>query len=148
MQRIAARAGVVGAMVALVGLGGAASSSAEEGAAGGARARAAGGGGSTAVEQSLCGTPGQPACPMQRWMRANIAAPLADNDAAALAVGLEKAAKLSPDPAWISWSTLALNGAAAAKKGDIAGARAACKGCHDAWREAYRAKYRLRAIPR
>jgi len=81
-------------------------------------------------------------------MRSNIAAPLAANNSAALAVGLERAASLNPDPSWGSWSTIAAQGAAAAKKGDIAGARAACKGCHDSWREAYRKKYRTRPIPR
>ena len=47
-----------------------------------------------------------------------------------------------------SWKTFATQGAAAARNGDIAGARAACKSCHDAWREAYKAKYRNRPIPR
>jgi len=100
----------------------------------------------SAEAQSLCGQPGQPACPLEAWMRSTLAAKLADGDAAALGDGLEKAAKMAPDPAWSSWATLAMSGAAAAKKGDIAGARAACKGCHDAWREAYRAKHRLRPM--
>ena len=100
------------------------------------------------VSQVECGKPGQPACPLQAWMRANVATPLASNDTAALAKGLEKAASLSPDPSWIAWPTLANQGAEAAKKGDLAGTRAACKGCHDAFREAYRAKYRSRPIPR
>src|SRR5262245_17453673 len=100
-----------------------------------------------APSQAACGGPGLPPCPLQAWMRTNIAAPLAANNSAALAMGLERAASLSPDASWSSWSTLASQGAAAAKKGDIAGARAACKGCHDAWRDAYRKKYRNRPIP-
>jgi len=108
----------------------------------GADARAA------SIEQASCGKPGEAPCPLQKWMRANVAAKLADGDMAALAEGLEKAARLVPDPAWSSWVTLAMSGAAAAKKADVAGARASCKGCHDAWREAYRTKYRLRPIPR
>jgi hypothetical protein len=100
------------------------------------------------ISQVECGKPGQPACPLQAWMRTNVATPLASNDMAALARGLEKAASLSPDPGWAAWPTLANQGAEAAKKGDLAGARAACKGCHDAFREAYRAKYRTRPIPR
>lgn len=95
-----------------------------------------------------CGTPGAPPCPLQAWMRANIGAPLAANKMAALADGLDRAATLSPDPTWSSWTTFAVNGAQAARKGDIAGARASCKGCHDAWRSAYKAKYRMRPIPR
>lgn len=97
---------------------------------------------------ATCGKPGAPPCPLQKWMRANVAGPLSENDTAALSAGLEKTATLVPDPAWSSWGTLARSGAAAAKRGDIAGARASCKGCHDAWREKYRTKYRLRPLPR
>jgi hypothetical protein len=101
-----------------------------------------------AIEQAECGGPGKPACPLQAWMRANVGAPLASNDAEALSAGLAKAAKLSPDAGWSSWASFAAEGSAAAKKGDLAGARASCKGCHDKWREDYRARYRLRPIPR
>ncbi len=95
-----------------------------------------------------CGKPGQPPCPLQDWMRKNVASALASNDAASLSSALEKVAKLSPDPAWASWVSAANSGAEAAKKGDIAGARAACKTCHDAWRTTYRAQFRMRPIPR
>ena len=100
------------------------------------------------AQSGACGKPGQPPCPLQDWMRKNVAAALATNDAAALAVALEKSAQLSPDPAWASWVSAASSGAAAAKKGDVAGARAACKTCHDAWRTAYRDQFRTRPIPR
>src|SRR5262245_38973215 len=82
-----------------------------------------------------CGGPGLPACPLQAWMRSNVAAPLAANNAGALAASLERTARLSPEPGWSSWAAIAAQGAAAAKKGDITAARASCKGCHDAWRE-------------
>jgi len=81
-------------------------------------------------------------------MRANIAAPAAANNSAALASALEKTAALAPDSSWGSWKTFALQGAAAAKRGDMTAARAVCRQCHDAWREAYKAKYRTRPIPR
>ena len=100
------------------------------------------------AQGATCGGPGQPACPLQAWMRANIAAPAAANNSAALASALEKTAGLAPEPSWGSWRTFALQGAAAAKRGDMAGARTVCKQCHDAWREAYKAKYRTRPIPR
>jgi hypothetical protein len=100
------------------------------------------------AQGATCGGPGLPACPLQAWMRANIAAPLAANNSGALAVALEKTAKLSPDASWGSWSTIAAQGAAAAKKGDVAGARASCKACHEAWREKYKQQYRQRPVPR
>lgn len=102
----------------------------------------------TAPAQTPCGDPGAPPCPFQLWMRGNVALPLATNNLNDLADGLERTARLSPDSTWTSWRTIATQGAAAARKGDIAGARASCKGCHDAWREAYKAKHRNRPIPR
>ncbi len=114
----------------------------------GAALAAASGAAEPVIAQVECGKPGQPACPLQAWMRSSVATPLASNDTAALAKGLEKAALLSPDASWAAWSTLASAGAEAARKGDLAGARNACKGCHDGFREAYRAKYRNKPIPR
>jgi hypothetical protein len=81
-------------------------------------------------------------------MRANLGAPLASNDMEALATGLARAARFNPDPTWTSWVTFANEGAAAARKEDSARVRKACKGCHDAWREAYKAKHRSRPLPR
>jgi hypothetical protein len=133
--------GVAGALAAGLWLGGPAKGA----------AASVGDRGEAAVAPSQageCGKPGQPPCPLQDWMRKNVAAALAANDAAALSAALDKAAKLTPDPAWASWSSAASSGAAAAKKGDIAGARAACKSCHDTWRATYKAQFRMRPIPR
>jgi hypothetical protein len=141
MQRRAARFGLAFAVAAALDIGGSGADAAPPGAPSGERS-------SISEGQAACGKPGAPPCPLQKWMRANVAGPLSANEMAALAVGLEKTAKLAPDPAWTTWATLAMSGAAAAKRGDIAGARASCKGCHDAWRDAYREKYRLRPIPR
>ncbi len=100
-----------------------------------------------AMEQpATCGRPGSPPCPLQAWMRANVAGALASRDDAGLARALDRAAKLVPDPAWASWVESAEAGASAARKGDVARARASCKAFHEAWREAYRAKYRTRPV--
>jgi hypothetical protein len=118
----------------------------------GARASADAPGGSTGaaspIGQAECGKPGQQPCPLQAWMRANVAGPLAANDFDALADGLDRASRLAPDPAWATWATAAAAGAAAAKKSDLPAVRASCKSCHDAWRNTYRAQYRMRPIPR
>jgi len=100
-----------------------------------------------APAQAACGKPGQPACPMQAWMRARLGSSLAANNTDALAAALETTARLMPDPSWTSWGTFAKNGANAARNGDMAGARASCKGCHDAYRAQYRERYRLRPVP-
>lgn len=94
-----------------------------------------------------CGKPGQPACPLQQWMRKNLAKPLASNDLAAVAASLDAIATRAPDPAWASWATYAQEGAAAARAGDVAKARKACSGCHGEWRKLYRDEYRSRPVP-
>ena len=104
--------------------------------------------GAAPTQTPVCGIPGAPACPLQAWMRSNLGTPLATNNMAALAKGLERTARLAPDPEWRSWKTFASRGAEAAKKGDVSAIRAACKGCHDTWREQYRAKFRSRPVPR
>jgi hypothetical protein len=98
-------------------------------------------------QATTCGKPGTAPCPLQAFMRTRVATPLTSSDAAALTAGLERAAALAPDPSWNAWGTFARAGAEAARKGDTASVRAACKGCHDAFRETYRAKYRTRPIP-
>jgi hypothetical protein len=133
--------GVAGALAVSLWLGGPASQAAES-------VGERGPGPVAPAQGGECGKPGQPPCPLQDWMRKNVASALASNDAASLSVALEKAAKLAPDPAWATWVSAASSGAEAAKKGDIAGARAACKSCHDTWRETYRAQFRMRPIPR
>jgi len=101
-----------------------------------------------AVAQAACGGPGQAPCPLQAYMRASVASPLASNDVETLAAGLERARRFVPDPSWGSWASFAAEGAAAARARDVTRARASCKGCHDAWREKYRAAYRARPLPR
>jgi hypothetical protein len=92
-----------------------------------------------------CGSKENP-CPLQKWMRANLGAPLASNDGAALEANLNKVANASPDAAW-TWKRIASDGAAAAAKNDIAGAKAACKGCHDAYKDQYKQRFRTRPAP-
>ncbi len=104
-------------------------------------------GSSAEAQAPTCGEPGQPTCPMQAWMQKNVAAALAAGNTQALAAALDRSAKLSPDATWSAWSTAATKGAAAARSGDVAATRASCKACHDAYRAAYKAKYRMRPLP-
>lgn len=90
--------------------------------------------------------------PLAEWMESNLQAAVEAGDLARLATGLEKAATFAPDPTWnqgeTSWEKIAKEGAAKAKAGDLAGARASCKSCHTAWRKKYKAQFRDRALPR
>lgn len=79
-------------------------------------------------------------CPLQKWMISTMGPALAGGDTAALAKNLEKVASTSPDPSW-AWAQTAKKGAEAAKAGNIAEVKAACKTCHDAHKDAYRQKF-------
>jgi hypothetical protein len=99
------------------------------------------------ADGATCGATGQPPCPLQKWMRANLGAASTNGDAAGLATGLTKTAALNPDPSWTDWVKISNDGAAAAGKGDIAGAKASCNSCHQKYKADYKAKYRMKAVP-
>jgi hypothetical protein len=73
------------------------------------------------------------------------------SDLAAIAAGLASATRLVPDASWNTgaqgWSTIANAGAAAAKQGDMAATKQACKTCHKTWRSKYKESFRLRRLP-
>lgn len=99
----------------------------------------------TFAASGSCGDKNNP-CPLQKWMRVNIAPAVTADDSAALAKALAKAADLSPDPSW-KWKEISLAAAEAAKKGDVLEARKSCRGCHDLYKNDYKAKYRGRPVP-
>src|SRR5258706_10685218 len=99
------------------------------------------------VEQgAACGQPGLPPCPLQSFMRNEVAAPLARGDMKTLSTSLRKVATIAP-PAWASWSATALDGAAAAERGDRAALRADCNTCHQTCRGHYRQPFPNDPLP-
>ena len=54
-------------------------------------------------------------------------------------------AKARSKPEFSNWSAIADKGKAAADKGDLDGAKATCKECHDAYRNEYMTKYGSKA---
>ena len=93
------------------------------------------------VAQATCGQPGLLPCPLQRFMRENVALPLARGETKSIGVSLRKVATIGPSE-FTNWSAIASQGAAAAEQGDTTALRSACNACHQAYRAAYRAKYR------
>jgi len=91
-----------------------------------------------------CGSKENP-CPLQKWMKGTLGAALAGNDLQALAKSLDKSASFSPDPSW-EWAAIAKAGADAARKGDVAGAKASCKSCHDKYKDSYKSNFRTKAV--
>src|SRR5215211_4511270 len=87
-------------------------------------------------QSATCGQAGLPPCPLQSFMRNHVAAPLARGDAKTIAQSLRKVATIAPAD-WASWSTIALEGVAAAERGDRAALRTACNQCHENWRPQY-----------
>jgi hypothetical protein len=106
---------------------------------------------SVAVADNACGSKENP-CPLQKWMRTNVAPANASGDMPALAAALEKAANLAPDPSWngkdakASWDAIAKAGAAAARANDAVGVKASCKTCHDVWKDKYKQQFRSKPI--
>lgn len=91
-----------------------------------------------------CGDKNNP-CPLQRWMRVNIAPAVASNDPQVLAKALDRLAAFSPDPSW-NWASISKAAAAAARRGDMTEARKSCQGCHNAYKEQWKTQFRKRAV--
>jgi hypothetical protein len=78
-------------------------------------------------------------------MKANMNPPSLAGDTAALATALEKAASFAP-PGYSNWASISNDGAKAAKGGDLAAAKAACRSCHDQYKKKYQGELRTRKI--
>jgi hypothetical protein len=97
------------------------------------------------ADDAACGSKDNP-CPLQKWMRANMGPASANGDLPALAKALDSAGGFSPDSTW-TWAKISKDGADAARKGDLATAKAACKTCHDAYKDKYKSQFRTKAVP-
>jgi len=89
-----------------------------------------------------CGAKDKP-CPMQGWMKRVMAEASSTGDAKALASALTYVASHAP-PGFATWAAISKEGAEKAKAGDVPGAKASCKKCHDAYKAAYKATMRDR----
>lgn len=90
-----------------------------------------------------CGAKGQKPCPMQGWMKTVMASASSSGDGTKLANALAYTAGKSP-PGMGQWAAISNAGVAKAKAGDIEGAKATCKQCHDLYKEKYKSSMRDR----
>jgi hypothetical protein len=67
------------------------------------------------------------------------------NDLPALGAALDKIVTFAP-PGYPNWASIAKDGAAAAKSGDMTAAKAACRSCHEQYKGKYKAEIRGRKI--
>lgn len=94
----------------------------------------------------VCGSKGQPDCPLQRWMKANAQANLASGDTARLADAMDTLAREAPE-GFPGWAESARGAAASARARDLDAVRARCRECHAAHRQGYRADRRTAPAP-
>ncbi len=91
---------------------------------------------------------GEAKTPLGKWMKPNMGAPLAGQDFPALAKSLDLvASKPPPGNDYPQWSTISKAGSAAAAKQELAGVKASCKQCHDAYKEKYQKEFAARPFP-
>ena len=93
-----------------------------------------------------CGRPPLPRCPLQQWMSARLAQPLANDRLDRVVKPLEILAQAEP-AGYAQWNEIAGRGAAAARRGELAEVRRACGDCHATHRARYRSDANRRALP-
>ena len=96
---------------------------------------------STELKDFECGGKGKKPCPMQGWMKSVMQSASTSGDGAKLASALEQAGAKAPS-GMPEWKRISAEGAAAAKKGDIEGAKKSCKSCHDLYKKEWQEKRR------
>jgi hypothetical protein len=90
----------------------------------------------------------EPKTLLGKWMKPNMGAPLAGQDFDTLAKSLTLvASKPPPAGSFPNWAQMAKDGATAASKQDIKGVKAACKACHDAYKQSYIDQFPTRPFP-
>jgi hypothetical protein len=92
-----------------------------------------------------CGGEGKPPCPMQDWMKANLAPAVACSDAEALARGFERLAAHAP-PNFTDWAKISKAGAERARKKDFDGVKVVCQTCHSKYKSKYKEELRDRPL--
>ncbi len=90
----------------------------------------------------------EPTTLLGKWMKPNIGTPLAGQDFPTLQTNLNLvASKPPPGAAYPNWATIAKAGATAAGKQDLAGVKASCKQCHEAYKDSYKKDFADRPFP-
>jgi hypothetical protein len=90
-----------------------------------------------------CGAKGQKPCPMQGWMKSVMGSASSSGDKDKLASAFAYVAG-KPPPGMGNWTSIARDGEAKAKAGDIDGAKKTCETCHKAYKAKYKADMRDR----
>lgn len=92
-----------------------------------------------------CASDAGPGCPMLRFMKGDVALAFAGKKSADLLAALDTLQKNAP-AGYANWSSISKDGAAAVKAGDWTAAKAACRGCHNQYKDKYVAEHRSDAL--
>jgi hypothetical protein len=92
-------------------------------------------------------TAGDPKTPLGRWMKPNMGAPLAGQEFAKLKASFDLVASKPPSGDYPQWASISQTGSQAAAAKDVAGMKAACKQCHDAYKTKYQGEFPARPFP-
>lgn len=99
-----------------------------------------------ALSGSLAAVPAEAGNTALKDLMKKMGATAAGGEAQLLAPIFEKTAALDPkDAAFANWTAIAEKGKKAAIRDDLAGAKATCKECHDAYRDSYKTKHGSKA---
>ncbi len=94
---------------------------------------------------TACGDKPLPPCPLYAWMKANAAPAMAAQDFVAMTAALDKVAELAPD-GYTYWASIARDGSSAGRVQNRDGVRAACRGCHNQYKDKYKREMRGKII--
>ncbi len=100
---------------------------------------------SSAKPGATCGDKPLPPCPLAAWMKSNTSPAMTAQDFGALATALEKIVSFAP-AGYTNWVSICHDGADAARAQSLDGVKAACRGCHNQYKEKYRREMRDRPI--
>jgi hypothetical protein len=78
-------------------------------------------------------------------MKSNTAAAMSAQDFDALAVALATVVTFAP-PGYVNWASIARDGANAAQVQSLDAVKAACRGCHNQYKDRYKKEMRDRSI--
>jgi hypothetical protein len=96
---------------------------------------------------ATCGDKPLPPCPLHAWMKSNTAPAMTAQDFDALASALEKVATFAPPGGgYPNWASIARDGADAARAQVLDAVKAACRGCHNQYRNKYKQEMRDRPL--
>jgi hypothetical protein len=89
----------------------------------------------------MCGDAPLPDCPLQSWMKANMAPAYQSRDWNLLSSRFYRVASVMPQD-YTTWQQIAYDGAMAASSQDFDGVKRACKACHSTYQARYRREMR------